>query len=86
MAKKTYTREFKLKLVRALETGQLRPAQACRDYQIAESVINRWRQEVRLPGADAFTALAPPAATTDYQTPIAELQRVCGQLAVQNAA
>ena len=33
MAKKTYTREFKLKVVRTVESGELRPAQACREYQ-----------------------------------------------------
>jgi transposase len=86
MAKKTYTREFKLKVVRAVESGELRPAQACREYQIAESVLNRWRHEVRLRGEDAFTPLDMPAATTDYETRIAELERVCGQLAVENAA
>jgi transposase-like protein len=86
MAKKTYTREFKLKVARAVESGALRPAQACREYQIAASVMNRWHQKVRLRGADAFTPLDPPAATTDYETRISELERVCGQLAVENAA
>lgn len=86
MAKKTYTREFKLKVVRAVESGELRPAQACREYQIAESVMNRWHQEVRLRGEDAFTPLDTSSATTDYEMRIAELERVCGQLAVENAA
>lgn len=86
MAKKTYTREFKLKVVRAVESGELRPAQACREYQIAESVLNRWRHEVRLRGEDAFTPLSTPGATLDYEARIAELERVCGQLAVENAA
>jgi transposase-like protein len=79
MAKKTYSREFKLKVVRAVEAAQLRPAQACREYQIAESVLNRWRHEVRVRGEDAFTPLNTPSATTDYEARIAELERVCGQ-------
>ncbi len=86
MAKKTYTREFKLKVVHAVESGDLRPAQACREYQIAESVLNRWRHEVRLRGEAAFTLLETATATTDYEARIAELERVCGQLAVENAA
>ena len=86
MAKKSYTREFKLKVVQALESGELRPAQACREFQIAESVLNRWRHEVRLRGEDAFTPLDTPSATTDYQVRVAVLERVCGQLAVENAA
>ena len=79
MAKKTYTREFKLKVVRTVEAGELRPAQACREYLIAESVLNRGRHEVRLRGEDAFTPLDTPSASTDYEARIAELERVCGQ-------
>ncbi len=70
-----------------VESGELRPAQACREYQIAESVLNRWRHEVRLRGAEAaFTPRTGSSATPDYETRIAELERVCGQLAVENAA
>jgi transposase-like protein len=87
MVKKRYTREFKLKVVQVVEAGELRPAQACREYQICESVLTRWRQEVRLRGVEAaFTPLTNPTATSDYETRIAELERVCGQLAVENAA
>jgi transposase len=87
MTKKSYTREFKLKVVQSVEAGELRPAQACREYQIAESVLNRWRHEVRLRGTDAaFTPLTTLTATLDYEARIAELERVCGQLAVENAA
>jgi transposase len=86
-AKKTYSREFKLKVVREVEAGELRPAQACREYQIAESVLTRWRHEVRLRGTEAaFTLLTGPSVTPDYEARIAELERVCGQLAVENAA
>lgn len=86
MAKKTYTRAFKLKVVRAVEEGELRPAQACREYQIAERVLNRWRHDVRLRREAAFTPLETASASTDYEARIAELERVCGQLAVENAA
>jgi transposase-like protein len=86
MAKKTYTREFKLNVVQSVESGELRPAQACREYHLAESVLSRWRHEVRQRGAAAFTALDGPTAMPDYEQRIAELERVCGQLAVENAA
>jgi transposase-like protein len=86
MVKKTYTREFKLKVVRPGEGSDLRPAQACREYQLAESVLDRWRHEVRLQGEAAFTPLEGQTATPDYGQRIDELERVCGQLAVENAA
>jgi exonuclease VII small subunit len=34
----------------------------------------------------AFTPLSGPTATPDYEARIAELERVCGQLAVESAA
>ena len=86
MPRKTYTREFKLKVVRAVETAEVRPAQACREYQIAESVLNRWRHEVQVRGETAFTLVQTPTTELDYETRIAELERVCGQLAIENAA
>jgi transposase-like protein len=85
MTRKQYTREFKLKVVQAVETGELRPAQACREYQLAESVLTRWRHEVRQRGDAAFT-VAQASAAEHYEQQIAELERVCGQLAIENAA
>lgn len=86
MPRKPYTREFKLKIVRAVETGELRPAQACRDYHIAESVLHRWRHEVQARGEAAFTLTHTAATELDYKTRIAERERVCSQLAIENAA
>jgi hypothetical protein len=41
MAKKTYTREFKLKVVRAVESGELRPVQACRESHFNATICPR---------------------------------------------
>jgi transposase len=47
----------------------------------------RWRREVRLRGPEAaFTPMAGSNATPDYEAQIAELERVCGHLAMENAA
>ena len=49
-------------------SSQANCAQACREYQIGESVMNHWRQEVRLRGEDAaFTPLDTPNAALDYE-------------------
>ncbi len=42
MQKQVHSREFKLDIVRQVATGQKRPAQVCREYGIAESVLSRW--------------------------------------------
>jgi transposase len=86
MPRKQYTREFKLTVARAVESGALRPAQACREYQLADSVLSRWRQEFQRRGEQAFSPLDTQSAAAEYERRIAELERVCGQLAIENAA
>ena len=51
---RTYTREFKLDLVRQVTTGQKRPAQLCREHNLAESILLRWRKEYEARGEAAF--------------------------------
>ncbi len=86
MPRKMYTRECKRKVVRTIESGELRLAQACCEYHIAERILNRWRYEVRLRGDDAFTPLDGPTAVPDDEQRSAALERVCGHLAVAHAA
>ncbi len=45
MQKRNHSREFKLEVVRQVATGQRRPAQVCREYGLADSVLSRWRKE-----------------------------------------
>ena len=40
MQKRNHSREFKLEVVRQVTTGQKRPAQACREYGLADSVLS----------------------------------------------
>ena len=42
---RVHTREFKLTLMRQLASGEKRPAQVCREHQLAERVLSRWREE-----------------------------------------
>lgn len=51
---------------------------------MAESVLNRWRREYAARGEAAFTPkeLAQDSAA---ERKIAELERFCGQLALENA-
>lgn len=85
MARRTYTREFKLQVVQAVESGVLRPTQACRQHQLAESVLTTWRHEFRLRGEAAFTPLDSSTASASADQRIAELERLCGQLALENS-
>jgi transposase len=83
MQKRMHSREFKLDIVRQVSTGQKRPAQACREYGIGESVLSRWRKEYQERGEAAFQPAQAEGATTQEQK-IAELEQFCGQLGLEN--
>jgi transposase len=81
---RTFSREFKLEVVRQVEAGERRPAQVCREHNLADGVLWRWRREYAARGEAAF---APPTADSaeGRERRIAELERFCGQLALENA-
>jgi transposase len=83
MQKRVHSREFKLDVVRQVATGQKRPAQVCREYGLAESVLSRWRKEYQERGEVAFLPTQSEGVTTQEQR-IAELEQFCGQLALEN--
>ena len=85
MRGRTHTREFKLGVVRRIVSEELSQARACREYQLAHSVLERWLREYRERGENAFT---PRVRDVDasLEARIAELERHCGQLSVENAA
>ncbi len=83
MHKRQHSREFKLDVVRQVASGHKRPAQVCREYGLADSVLSRWRREYQKRGEAAFLPQASDAPPTEAQR-IAELERFCGQLALEN--
>jgi transposase len=83
MQKRSHSREFKLDIVRQVATGQKRPAQVCREYALAESVLSRWRKEYQERGEAAFEPLQAEGLSAQEQR-ISELEQFCGQLALEN--
>lgn len=83
MPGRTHSQEFKLDCVRQVATGQKRPAQLCREHNLAQSVLLRWRKEYEVRGEAAFTE-KQPSGTEALQARIAELERFCGKLALEN--
>lgn len=86
MRGRTFTREFKLDVVQQIASGAKRPAQICREHQLAETLLLRWRREYEERGEAAFTPKEASASQPSTEARIAELERFCGQLAVENAA
>ena len=85
MPGRTFSREFKLTIVRQLASGEKRPAQVCREHGLADSLLARWRREYTERGDAAFTPRTLPAEASPLEARIAELERFCGQLALENA-
>ena len=84
MRGRTHSREFKLLIVRQLANGEKRAAQVCREHNLAASMVARWRQEYELRGEAAF-APPEPTPTQALEAKVAELERFCGQVAMENA-
>jgi transposase len=81
--RRNHTGEFKLECCRQVATGQKRPAQVCREHNLAQSVLLRWRKEYEARGEAAFTEKRP-SQTEALEQKIAELERFCGQLSLEN--
>ena len=84
MPGRTFSRHFKLEVVRQIASGTKRPAQLYRQYASAESVLQPWRNEYELRGEAAFTA-REPSQVIARERKIAERERFCGELALENA-
>jgi transposase len=86
MRGRTFSREFKLEVVQQIASGAKRPAQVCREQHVAETVLLRWRREYEERGAAAFTPKEAASSSPTAEQRVAELERFCGQLALENAA
>lgn len=78
--RKNYSREFKLNIMRELESGKSK-SQIAREYDIDDSQISRWLADYRISAQDAFTRKKKKSKDAAR---IAELERMVGRLHVEN--
>jgi len=83
MPGRTHRREFKFDIVNQVNGGQQTTAQRCREHALSPALIHCWRTEVEALGEAAFTDQAKPDQSIEHR--IAELERFCGQLSLENA-
>src|SRR5947209_20168004 len=83
MSGRVHSREVKLTIVRQLASGEKRPAQSCRERNLAHSVVSRWRNEYDQRGDEAFLP-AGPSEVPSADPRIRELERFCGQVPPAN--
>jgi len=84
MRGRVHTREFKLEVCQQIARGEKRPAQICREHEVANSLLARWRKEYEEYGDGAFLP-GPKTKQEASERKVAELERFCGQLALENA-
>ena len=82
MPGRNHSREFKLEVVSQINAGRHTTAQLCREHGLGPSLIHRWRKEVEARGEAAVTDGAMTGRSAELR--IAELERYCGQLALEN--
>jgi transposase-like protein len=78
-----YSPQFKQTVVEELLAGAKRPGQICREHGIDFSTLRKWREQYAQHGRGAWStpaAKTPPAV----EDKIAELERIVGQLTVEN--
>ena len=80
---RTYTSEFKFQVVMEMLTGEKQPSEICREQQISESVLYRWRKEFLEKGPQIFDRGQQKQAEEGR---VAELERMIGKLTLELSA
>jgi transposase len=75
MSRRTFTKEFKLKAIRRLQSGQT-AAEVARALEVNPTDLHRWRRELDEHGADAFRG---PGVKRAEESRVAELERKVGR-------
>ena len=79
-ARRSFTAEFKAKVVLELISGEKGLAQASREYGIKDTVLSRWKQEFLVKAVQVFEQ---PKEVQEKEVRIAELERMVGKLTMQ---
>ena len=80
MAKRTFTREFKLEAVRLVKERGVSVAQASRDLDIHENVLRKWVRDV---AADPVQAFPGQGQMKPEQAEIAKLRKEVAKLKME---
>lgn len=78
--KRSFSREFKLQIVRQLVQGEKRLAQICREHDLCQSLVRHWRSQYECDGENAW--LSPSGdghVPRDPELRIAELEASLGR-------
>lgn len=77
---RTFTPEFKAQVVLEILSGTKSQAQVCREHQLKESIVSRWRAEFLQNASKVFQR---ESGTNQHEARIAELEQLIGRLTLQ---
>lgn len=84
VSRRRFTREFKLQVIRAFETG-VSVAELIRQYDIHGNLVYKWTQEYRNNPSGAFRGTASETDVPQQaEQRIAELERALGRMTIEN--
>ena len=91
MPGRVFSVEFKRKVVGEIERKEKTIAQVCREHQLVDSQVHKWRKLFgSVESSDQASRSEGKAATSTaeiqaLQRKVAELERLCGQITLENA-
>ena len=85
MVKRTFERQFKLDICRQLATGEKRIAQICREHNLCQTLVRRWRDQYDLLGENAWLDReAGGSREGDLASRITALEAALGRATLEN--
>lgn len=84
MMRKVYSKEFKFKVALEAIKGELTIAQIISKYQVAESLVHKWRKQLLDSGSNVFGCGKEQKQPTSPTEDVEKLQATIGRMKVQN--
>ena len=81
--RRSFSAEFKFETVAEALRGEKTSAQICRERDISENLLSRWKQEFVERGAEVFERGGSKKVDETEQR-VADLERLVGRLALEN--
>ena len=81
---KNYSKEYKFKVVLEMVRGDLTTAEIISKYQVASSVLHRWKKQLLENGPDIFENGSAGSKKSSDDVEIDKLHATIGRLKVEN--
>jgi transposase len=82
--RRSFDREFKLQVIGQLHSGERRLAQLCREYNLSESLVRRWKEQYEQDGEAAWPEVDRLVVERDAEQRIRELEAALGRAHLEN--